>query len=189
MLVALNTDFRTFLVSSQNDDARWLIIEAIIFLGAFFSIFNAFVNRKKASFEKSLMLMFAIFSNMCVGLYALLHWWDPGNHPLHFQQYAIMFNLFYTLLLMALLRAGVIDDSSILDENVPHYQVMMVTLPIALTYAYCQLMMNASWYITYSWCVFAGLISKDVMRFVAAEVLFFRGTAANSQKEDAHHGI
>jgi hypothetical protein len=181
MLVALNSDFRFFFLSLTNESLKAVIIKAIVFIGAFFSIFNALVQRKKSDFEKMTMLMFAIFSNLYVSIYALDHQWDAGDQPLGLSQYVAMFNFLYTLLLMVLLRTGAIDDSSISDEDVPYCQVMVVTIPIVLVYLFCQFILNASWYTTYSWCVFVSLISKEILRFISTEVLFYRGTVANKQ--------
>jgi hypothetical protein len=184
MLVAMSADFRGFLASLPAHDGRSFVAEAVIFLGAFLSILNALLYRKKTDFEKTILLLFAILSNFVVSVYTLMQADKPGHEIDDFSRYVMVFNLLYMIALGMLVRLDIVTEASISDEDAPHYQVILLTVPIALTYVYCQFILRAPWNATYSWCVFIGLITKELIRFVADEVIFLRGKRTVSPQSD-----
>jgi hypothetical protein len=175
MLFLRGADFGVFIRDIAIPIPLKAFLIVYLFTGAGTSVYFAFVTIEKSHSEKVLLLFFAIFSNLFAALSVLLPLHSSIINGIGLAQIPLIFNIVYTCILLILLLSGNIADSSISDDNASVTQVIVTAIPLIATYAYCVNVLNAHWSTTYSWCVFVGLITKDMMRFVTTEILMVRG--------------
>jgi len=171
ILICMSDGFRDFLLNLATHNPKIILTMMFITAGTFVSIYNAFVYRKKSDFEKNLMLIFAIFSNALIVFYTLEVWNDRNIDALNIYNLPVIINMAYTIFLVLLLRFDGITISSISDDDVPVYQVIAATIPVIIAFIYFEYIVKETWNITYSWCVFVGILTKDSVRFVVLELL------------------
>jgi hypothetical protein len=175
LLFVRGADFGIFIRDLAIPIPLKAFLTIYFFTGAGASVYFAFVTIEKSYSEKILMLFFAISSNSFAALGTLLPLHGSITNGIGLAQIPLVFNIVYTCILLILLLSGNIADSSISDDNAPLTQVIVAAIPLIATYAYCVNVLNTPWSTTYSWCVFVGLITKDMMRFITTEILMVRG--------------
>jgi hypothetical protein len=130
-------------------------IRASIFVMAFLSglalsIYHIFVRRIKTDFEKFLMLLFAVVLNAISGIVA------GGKALENSQGFLAIFpalNFFNGILLLFLLRAHVIDESSIIESYTPFQLVCLSSVVVVFLFVLCQYALKLYWASTLSICV------------------------------------
>ncbi len=127
------------------------ILVLIVIIGMVLSIYNIFTNRRKLDIEKNIILIFAIFTNFIVGAYG-------GVYALKHSQgiWAIfpIFNIASVFFLAFMFRAGVIKESSVLDENPRKSEIILGIIFVTIIFFISQNVLNNYWAITFSMCIF-----------------------------------
>jgi len=191
LLIVLSNDFHNMVVAFALSGRRASLLLLLIPAGTLLSIVDPLLKRKKSRNEKAVMLGFIVVSNLFTGLYGLAVSADPETHQIGVFQIPLLINVIYSVGLMAFWSRGSLSGSGISDETPPAYQVAIITFSILASFGIFDYMLGMAWSVAYSWCIFVGLVVKHVMDFLAVELSPIRsshGPAANSQKEDAHHG-
>lgn len=127
-----------------------IILAAVFLAGLMLSIYHAFASRQKTSFEKLLMLYFAVILNASIGIMA-------GSRNLEDARGWLMIfpilNIVNGALLLILLRTRVMNEDNISDENTSLGQVALSGAAIVILFAFCHYLFNLLWTQTFSVCV------------------------------------
>jgi peptidoglycan/LPS O-acetylase OafA/YrhL len=121
LLFLFDNSFRSkvvWLVVESGRDAFRVVILILFFLaGGLLSVYHVFTERSKTKIEKGAMLFFAVMTNALCGLLASGHildnWGDAPGILIVFP----LWNGINCVLLVILLRVGVINETSVTDEN------------------------------------------------------------------------
>lgn len=136
--------------SLSKDDMNVIGLTAVFLAGLVLSIYHAFTSRRKTSAEKLLMLYFAVVLNASIGIMA-------GSRNLEDSRgWLIIFpilNIVNGALLLFLLRAQVINEDNVSDENTSLGQVAISGTVIIILFAVCHYLFNLMWTETFSICV------------------------------------
>ena len=147
-------------------DPRSYIALVVFVLGILFSLYHVFTTRQKTDLEKTAMLVFAIMVNGFSGVAAGMHMLE-GSHGL-----LMLFpswNVINGVLLFLMYRFHIIDESSIVDDDATHFQVVLGTIVVVTTFVVCRFVFEMYWAITFSICVaYASNVNGTV------QSLFFR---------------
>lgn len=153
--------------TSSEEYGPRIIIAGIIFLaGLVLSLYHAFVDRPKTTLEKSFMLLFAVLVNAFSGFMA--SGYDLANASGWIIVFPIL-NMINSVFLLFMWRAGVLNESSISDQNAPRGQVMLAAAMVLILYYVCHGIYELIWIQTLSICLvysinFVRLIESMVFR-------------------------
>lgn len=136
--------------SITKEDMNVIVLAAVFITGLILSIYHAFTSRKKTDVEKILMLYFAVVLNASIGIMA-------GSRELEYTGgWLVLFpivNIVNGALLLILLRAQVINDDNISDENASPRQVALSGAVVIVLFAVCHYLFDLFWTQTFSICV------------------------------------
>lgn len=148
------------LKNGYDFEANTLVI--LFFLGLILSIYHAFSNRKKSSFEKHCMIIFAIVVNFYAAISAGFYLYSGGT-----QGYLFVFplwNIISALFLMVLFDAKVVGIKSISDENSNLQEIIFSSLVIVIIFLISQYAFRAYWAITFSVAVSYASLGNDFFK-------------------------
>ncbi len=126
------------------------ILILILFSGLVLSIHHAFSKREKTLIEKKIMLFYSVIINGYTGILAGYFALENTKGPL------IIFpilNVINGFKLIFSLRAQIIDEKNISDENVSFKQVLIGTLIVTIVFFLCYSIFETNWAITLSICI------------------------------------
>ena len=165
---ALSTRWEIRTPSSSGENVQIMIIGIFFMAGLVLSIYHAFVGRRKTSFEKFLMLFFAVILNGFSGILAGTYFLEGAKGWL------VIFpvlNIANGAVLLFMLRSRLLDDCNISDQNVSLIQIALAATVIMILFTVCQYIFDLLWPQTLSICVaYATNLSRGV------QALFFRTT-------------
>ena len=131
-------------------DPRAILCVMFFLSGFLLSIYHIFARKIKSEWERFLMLFFALILNVISGIVG-------GGHALETAEgYSGIFpllNVVNGILLLFLLRAHVIDESSIIESKVPPSLVWLSTVVAIALFLLCQYVLKLYWTSTLSICV------------------------------------
>ena len=164
---ALSTKWEMRMRSSSGDDGVIMMIVIFFMAGLVLSIYHAFTDRRKTSFEKYLMLFFAVILNGFTGILA-------GTHCLEGSKgWLLVFpilNIVNGVVLLFMARKGLLDDRNISDENVSLIQIALAATAIIILFTVCYYVFDLLWIQTLSICVaYATNLSRMVQGFLLGE--------------------
>ncbi len=137
-----------------------IIFIAIFMSGLVLSLYHAFVDRAKTETEKSLMLFFAVLVNVFSGFMG-------GGYSLtHTSGWLIVFpalNMINSIFLLFMWRTGVLDDSSISDQQVSRSQVILAAAMVLILFYLCHIIYKLFWIQTLSICL---VYSINFVKFI-----------------------
>lgn len=131
-------------------DPRLLILVLLAVAGLVLSICHVFTRRPKSSFEKFLMVLFAVCINGYGGIAAGVHILGQSKGWL------IVFpiwNIICGAWLLLLFRCHAIDDSNVSDRNAALPQALIGLAALGALFTLCQYVWDCYWAITLSICV------------------------------------
>ena len=134
----------------EHFDPRLFLLLVIFVLGIVFSLYHVFTERRKTSFEKIVMLIFAVFVNAFSGIAAGMHILTDAHGILMLFP---MWNIVNGVWLLIMLRADIMDENNITDENATPLQVLLGSLILLLVFLVCHTVFELHWTITFSICV------------------------------------
>jgi hypothetical protein len=135
---------------SSGDDFQVLLLIAIFLAGLVLSVYHAFTDRTKTSFEKMLMLFFAVILNGSSGIMAGTYFLEEATGWLVI--FPIM-NIVNGAFLIVMLRTRVLDEHNIGDENASRGQVVFAGTMIIILFTLCNYVFDLLWVQTLSICV------------------------------------
>ncbi len=151
------------LIVEDKFDPRIYIALGLFVAGILFSLYHAFTMRQKSDGEKVAMLFFAVFVNGFSGIEAGTHMLEDSHGIL------LVFPLWNIInggLLLLLYRFHVIDESSIVDDNVTLLQIVLGSVVVVAALVVCRFYFEMYWAITFSICVsYATNINGIVLEF------------------------
>jgi len=143
--------------------------------GLVLCLFHVFSGRKKTKIEKYAMLCFAIVSNAVCGIlaslhilgippddpraFSILHLWDmfssADGRSVVSRLFLILpvWNILNCAFLLLSLRAGLIDERNISDEQADRMEVLFGFIITGCIFVVCQFLFKLYWAITFSICV------------------------------------
>ncbi|MBI5057638.1 MAG: hypothetical protein HZB61_13570 [Nitrospirae bacterium] len=149
----------------SRDDLNFFVLAALFLTGLVFSIYHAFTVRPKKSFEKLLMLFFAVILNAASGIMAGTYFLKDA------QGWLVIFpiiNIIDGALLLIMLRARIINEDNIDDENAARRQVAFTGALIIILFTVCQFIFDLLWMQTLSICVvYSSNLNRGVQTLIA----------------------
>jgi len=137
---------------TKSHDVR-VYMMAVIFLGGMcLSIYHVFTAREKTSFEKMLMLFFAVVANAITGIIAgvfVIKQASTHDWLLVFP----VWNIINGVLLLLMLRFKIIDEECISDRRATFIQVILGLLAVSVVLILCNYVFKLYWAITFSICI------------------------------------
>jgi DNA-directed RNA polymerase subunit RPC12/RpoP len=130
-----------------------LTIPAILILG----IYQVFTKRKKSEAERTIMLWFAITTNILTGIIAgiyLLKTTELSN--LQFIKLQLIFpvwNIVNAGLLYLMLEFDIINENCIIDREAKPAQIMLSLAAVIIIASICNYVFKFHWSITFSICI------------------------------------
>ena len=143
--------------------------------GLVLSLLHVFTKRQKSKIEKYAMLCFAIVTNAVCGIlaslhilgispddpraFSILHIWDVLNSEdgpsVFYRIFLILpvWNILNCVFLLLSLRAGLIDERNISDEQAGRMEVLLGFIVTGCIFVLCQFLFKLYWAITFSICV------------------------------------
>ncbi len=156
-----------WLVAEFGSDAFRVVILILLFLaGGLLSVYHVFTERRKTSIEKGAMLFFAVMTNALCGMLAsghiLKNWGDAPGILIVFP----LWNFINCLLLLILLRVGVINETSVSDENARSGEVIFGFLITLGIFVLCRFVFELYWAVTFSICAVYATSFSDALAAV-----------------------
>jgi hypothetical protein len=195
LLFFFDNSFRsgvTWLVAESGRDAFRVVILILFFLaGGLLSIYHVFTERRKTKIEKGAMLFFAVMTNALCGMLAsghiLKNWGDAPGILIVFP----LWNVINCLLLLILFRMGVINETSVTDENARSGEVIFGFAITLVIFALCRFVFELYWALTFSICAVYATSFSDALAAVfgraeplAAVNMGVQGKIKSSDKTD-----
>jgi hypothetical protein len=151
-----------FLRSDHSFDYRRYLFVGLFGLGILFSLTHILIRRAKSSFEKFVMLFFAVVVNGYSGIAA-------GAHLIKEARGLLMIfplcNILSGAILLILYRLHVINEKCIEDDDATILQVIVGSAVVIVTLAVCSAY-QMYWAITFSICVAYATNFNDVLQYV-----------------------
>jgi DNA-directed RNA polymerase subunit RPC12/RpoP len=125
-----------------------LTIPAVLIL----CIYQVFTKRKKSDAERTIMLWFAITTNILIGIIAgiyLLRTAELRNWQLVFP----VWNIVNAGLLYLMLEFNMINEKCIVDREATTFQIIFGILATSIIVLICNYIFNLHWSITFSICI------------------------------------
>ena len=174
LLFFFDNSFRSkvvYLVVESGRDAFRVVILILFFsAGGLLSIYHVFTERRKTKIEKSALLFFAVMTNALCGFLASGHildnWGDAPGILIVFP----LWNGINCLLLLILFRAGVINETSITDENARSGEVIFGFVIILVIFVLCRFAFELYWALTFSICAVYATSFSDALAAVFGRV-------------------
>jgi len=142
---------------------KYFFMIVFYIIGLIASMYFAF-TKKTPHFCKYPMIVFAVLTNAGVGIWAsclILNQYTGKAYLLLFPIY----NLLSALVSLILLRASVINESCVSDENATPMEVIIGSAAVIIVIVICQYMLKYFWALTYSVCLtYAYLFNKLATR-------------------------
>jgi hypothetical protein len=150
--------------SGSGDFTTFLII--LFFLaGLVLSLYHALTDRPKTSFEKPLMLIFAVLLNGFSGILAGTYFLDGARGWL------VVFpllNIINGAALLIMLRSRMIGVENVGDDNVSRGRVALAATAIMILFILCRYMFDLFWAQTLAICVtYATNLSRGVQTLLS----------------------
>ena len=128
-----------------------------IFLFAFLaglglSLYHVFTSREKKSYEKIIMMFFAVVTNAGAGIIA--GWYVIKHSSAH--SWLLIFpiwNLVNGILMLLMLRYMIIEEDRISDRNATIGQVIIGLAIVLVIFIFCNFVFRLYWAITFSICI------------------------------------
>lgn len=149
LLVAANFNFDFEFTANQMNARNYGIIGAYVVIcsGLLLSIFHAFSDRKKSSFEKIFMLLFASIISGFGGIWAGAYLWY--NTEGWFRILPV-WNIISGYILLASVRDTSSIEQRISDENASLTEIVLSTLITVLLFSISQYGFDLHWAATFS---------------------------------------
>lgn len=147
-------------------DPRSILMLFVFFSGLLYPFYYAISDKTIPHSIKSLILTFVVFTNIGVALCA-------ASYALKtVEEYLLIFpamNILNAIFLFIMLRANIINESCIADENARPHELVIGSLALLLIFAFSQYVMHYYWAITFSICLtYSSMINDFATR------LFFK---------------
>jgi hypothetical protein len=125
----------------------------LAFLAGFgLSLYHVFTTREKTSFEKMIMMLFAVVTNAGTGIIA--GWYVIRHSSVH--NWLLIFpiwNIINGVWLLLMLRFRVIDEECISDRDATMGQVIIGLAVVLIIFIFCNSVFRLHWAITFSICI------------------------------------
>jgi len=154
-LFFIDKEFRDFFMSLFNEDFPFrihlIIITAFLSIGFTYSIYHVISKRKLKPYEKTSMLFFLVFVYFFAGFVGLF----PDIIHYSYRRYVFtsifpVLNWIYGFYLFMLLRANILDENSITDENYPIFLTLINILLLSIIIYLCKYHFELIWPFTFS---------------------------------------
>lgn len=173
------------LVAEFGSDAFRVVILILLFLaGGLLSVYHVFTERRKTKVEKGAMLFFALMTNALCGMLAsghiLKNWGDAPGILMVFP----LWNVINCLLLLILFKVGVINETSVTDENARSGEVIFGFVIILGIFVLCRFVFELYWALTFSICAVYATSFSDALAavFGRAEPLAAAGPGDKAER-------
>jgi hypothetical protein len=167
LLFFFDESFRSkvfWLIAESGRDAFRVAILILFFLaGGLLSIYHVFTERRKTKTEKFAMLVFAVMTNALCGFLASGHILDNWGDAPHILIVFPLWNGINCLLLLLLFRVGVINETSITDENARSGEVIFGFVIILGIFVVCRFVFELYWALTLSICAVYAASFSDAL--------------------------
>jgi hypothetical protein len=146
----LNQTIQTFLMTQH-----WSLIIYVLTIPAAFliiGIYQIFIKREKSDFERTIMLWFAIVTNILTGIVAsvyIIKNIEVRNWQLIFS----IWNIVNAVVLYLMLVADFIDENCIVDRQTTPAQIVLGTAVTIVIVLICNYVLKLHWSITFSICI------------------------------------
>jgi DNA-directed RNA polymerase subunit RPC12/RpoP/uncharacterized membrane protein YuzA (DUF378 family) len=136
--------------ASATDDWSFGFWIVIAIAGLCVCLYHPFTKKEKHPAEKMLMLAFAVLANGATGILA-------GTYMLkHTSGWLLIFplwNIINGLILLAMFRFDIIDESCISDRDATMAQVIVGLTSVFILFILCNFVFKLYWAITFSICI------------------------------------
>ncbi len=136
--------------STVNEDIGLLFITAFFLSGHVLSIYQAFTDRPKTEFEKTLIIIFAVILNGFTGILAGTYMLEEATGWLMI--FPIL-NIVNGAFLLVMLRSNAINGSNVSDEHAPLSHVVMTGTLVVILFIVCHYVLELLWVQTLTICV------------------------------------
>jgi len=130
-----------------------IFLLALAFLSGFgLSLYHVFTTREKTSFEKMIMMLFAVVTNAGTGIIA--GWYVIRHSGVH--NWLLIFpiwNIINGVWLLLMLRFRIIDEECISDRDAKAAQVIIGLTAVLIIFVFCNSVFRLHWAITFSICI------------------------------------
>lgn len=149
LLIATHFHANIHLFDESIWEADWraCIAYAVIGVGLLLSLFHAFSRRRKSSFAKVFMLLFASLVSGFGGIWAGTYLW---YHTTGWLRVIPLWNIVSGYMLLASVRDETPTDDRIADVQASLKEVLVTTLITVLIFAICQGFFKLHWAATFS---------------------------------------
>lgn len=129
-----------------------LILSLAYLTGFGLSLYHVFVSREKTSFEKMIMMLYAVVTNAGTGIIA--GWYVIKHGSIH--NWLLIFpiwNIINSVLLLLMLRFRIVDEECISDRDATAKQVILGLIAVFVIFIICNYVFKLHWAITFSICI------------------------------------
>jgi hypothetical protein len=178
LLYAGNSQMRDIFryVTAHIREGEILIFSLVFLTGFGLSLYHVFTSREKTSFEKMIMMLFAVVTNAGTGIIA--GWYVIKHGSIH--NWLLIFpiwNLINGVFMLLMLRFRIVDEECISDRDATAKQVILGLIAVFVIFIFCNYVFKLHWAITFSICiiyttsfdkalqsVFPAIMSEDIDR-------------------------
>jgi hypothetical protein len=146
----LNKTIQNFLLARNWPLTIYVLTMPAIFL--VIGVYQIFIKREKSDFEKTMMLWFAIVTNVLTGIFAAVYIIENADVR-NWQIIFPMWNLANAVILYLMLVADVIDENCIIDREAKPVQVVFGIVATVTIILFCNYVLKLHWAITFSICI------------------------------------
>ncbi len=115
-------------------------------------IYHVFTTREKTYFEKKIMLVFAVLTNILVGIIAGIY--VIRNTTINNWQIVFpIWNIINVILLYLMIGIKVIDVDCISDRDATGAQIILGLAAVFIIFIFCNYLFKLHWAITFSICI------------------------------------
>jgi len=150
MVGVFSTNWKVRFDLPSADGLKMSLVILFFLSGLALSLYHALVDRQKSSFEKYLMLFFAVIVNAFSGLYGGSY---ALNNATGWLAIFPILNIVNGIALLFLLRSQVLNEAHISDENAPRSQIAFTAVVVVILFVACHYSFRLMWIQTLSICV------------------------------------
>jgi hypothetical protein len=139
-------------VTAHIREGEILILSLAFLTGFGLSLYHVFTSREKISFEKMIMMLFAVVTNAGTGIIA--GWYVIKHSGVH--NWLLIFpiwNIINGVLLLLMLRFRIVDEECISDRDATAKQVILGLIAVFVIFIFCNYVFKLHWSITLSICI------------------------------------
>jgi DNA-directed RNA polymerase subunit RPC12/RpoP len=146
----LHKRIHTFLVEANDWRVSLLALTAPAVL--IFCIYQVFIKREKSDFERTIMLWFAIATNLLTGIVAGIYLLK-NKDLLNWQIIFPIWNLVNVVILHLMLVLNIVDENCIVDRDATVTQIILGLMAVIIIVLVCNFIFKLHWSITFSICI------------------------------------